>query len=112
MLRTIDFDDLMMKPLLFGLITQTILPVTDDTLGIAKDDIIGISFNNINFRDYNLLVNNVSFTSLSKLTNKDISKNGFIYKKAFYNFIGEFRNIKNDTESIVKIDFSLVECEG
>lgn len=111
MLKTIDFDDLMMKPLLFGLITQTILPVNEDTLSIAKNDVINISFNNVDFRDYNLLVDNVSFTSLSKLTNKDISKNGFLYKKAFYKFIGEFRNIKSDTGSIVKIDFSLVECE-
>ena len=96
-----------MKPLLYGLINQTILPFNDLTMNITKGDVLGISFNNTLFKDYQLLITNVTHTNLKNITNKDISENGFIYKPAFLTFIKEFRGIeKND--SIVKLDFDLL----
>ena len=104
---TINFDSWQMKPLLFGLITQVVLPFNNDTMNIEEGDVYGICFNSDEFRDYKLVVTNVTFTNLKKLSNKDISKNGFIYKPAFISFMKSFRNIGND--SIVKVDFELME---
>ncbi len=108
MQNSINFSDLQMKPLLYGLITQTILPFNQITMNIHKGDKFGISFNNTLFRDYSLLITNVKHTSLMKITNKDISKNGFIYRPAFMNFMKKFRNVE-ETDSIVKLDFELLE---
>lgn len=111
MQNSINFDDLQMKPLLYNLITQTILPFNDLTMNISEGDVYGISFNNTLFKDYSLLITKVSITSLKKVTTKDISKNGFIYKPAFYNFMKTFRNVEKD-DSIVKLDFELVQNQG
>lgn len=107
-LNAVDFDDLQMKPLLYNLITQTILPLNESTINISKGDKLDISFNNTLFKDYKLLVTNVSHTSLSRIKNEDISKNGFIYKIAFLTFMKESRNIQEE-DSIVKLDFKIVE---
>lgn len=104
----IDFEDLQMKPLLYELITQTILPVNDFTMNISEGDSFDISFNNNLFRDYKLLVTNVSFTSLDKVRPVDVSKNGFIYRPAFINFMKSSKDIEED-DSVVKLDFKLVE---
>lgn len=104
----IDFSDLQMKPLLYGLISQTILPFDDLTMNINEGDTLGITFNNTQFNDYRLLVTNVSVTSLKRVTSNDISKNGFLYKPAFVNFMKSYRNVDAD-DSIMKVDFELVE---
>ena len=103
----IDFSDLQMKPLLYGLISQTILPFDDLTMNINEGDTLGITFNNTQFNDYRLLVTNVSVTSLKRVTSNDISRNGFLYKPAFFNFMQTHRCIGAD-DSIVKLDFELV----
>ena len=108
MLNIINFDNMQMKPLLYGLINQTILPFNDLTMNISKGDKLGISFNNTLFKDYQLLITNVTHTNLKNVTSKDISENGFIYKPAFLAFLKDFRDIeKND--SIVKLDFELID---
>lgn len=107
-MNTVDFDDLQMKPLLYGLISQVILPFDDLTMNINEGDVCGITFNNNRFRDYNLLITNVSVTSLKRVTNNDISRNGFVFKPAFLNFMQTHRSIDAD-DSIVKLDFELVE---
>lgn len=104
----IDFSDLQMKPLLYGLISQAILPFDDLTMNINEGDVCGITFNNNRFKDYNLLITNVSVTSLKRVTNNDISRNGFVYKPAFINFMKNYRNVDAD-DSIMKLDFELVE---
>ena len=100
----------MMKPLLNNLITQTILPFNDITMNINEGDILGISFDNELLIDYSLLITNVSITSLKRISNKDISKNGFLYRPAFLDFMKNFRNV-NSEDSVVKLDFELVENE-
>ena len=107
-MNTIDFDDLQMKPLLYGLINQTILPFNESTMNISEGDILGISFNDVPFKDYQLLVTNVSFTNLGKVKSNDVSRNGFVYKPAFIDFMKEVRNVSLE-DSIVKVDFELVE---
>ena len=104
----IDFDSLQMKPLLYELISQTVLPFNETTMNIKEGDVLDISFNNTSFKDYALLVTNVSFTSLDKLKNNDISKNGFVYRPAFINFMQSFRNVAADDDSVVKLDFKLL----
>ena len=106
-MNVIDFDDLQMKPLLHNLITQTILPLDDFSMNIKEGDIFDISFNNNLFKDYKLMVTNVSFTCFNKIGSADVSKNGFVYKPAFMNFMREHRNI-GGKDSIVKLDFMLV----
>ena len=110
MLSYINFTGMQMKPLLFELITQTILPFNDLTMNISEGDKFGISFDNTPFKDYSLLITNVSFTSFKKITNKDMSANGFIYKPCFINFMENFRNISEE-DSIVKLDFKLIKGE-
>ena len=107
----IDFDSLQMKPLLYELISQTVLPCNEETMNIQEGEVLDISFNHTEFKDYGLLITNVSFTSLDKLRNKDISKNGFVYKPAFINFMQNFRNVTADDESVVKLDFKLLKME-
>lgn len=109
-MNVIDFDDLQMKPLLYNLITQTILPMNDFTINISKGDSFDISFNDTLFKDYRLLVTNVSFTSLEKVGSSDVSKNGFVYKPALINFLKDCKDIGNE-DSIVKLDFELVRNE-
>jgi hypothetical protein len=77
-------------------------------MNISEGDVFGISFNNDILRDYSLIVTNVTFTNLKKLSSKDISKNGFIYKPAFMTYLENHRNVK-EGDSIVKIDFKLIE---
>ena len=108
MLHSINFLGLQMKPLLYGLITQTILPFNDLTMNIHEGDVFGISFENTLFKDYSLVITNVTFTNLKNVTNADISNNGFIYKPSFLNYLREFRNVQEDS-SIVKLDFKLKE---
>lgn len=107
-MNTVDFDDLQMKPLLYGLINQTILPFNESTMNISEGDILGISFNDVPFKDYQLLVTNVSFTNLGKVKSNDVSRNGFVYRPAFIDFMKEVRNVSLE-DSIVKVDFELVE---
>ena len=107
-MNTVDFDDLQMKPLLYGLINQTILPFNESTMNISEGDMLGISFNDVPFKDYQLLVTNVSFTNLGKVKSNDVSRNGFVYKPAFIDFMKEVRNVSLE-DSIVKVDFELVE---
>ena len=107
-LEVIDFNDLQMKPLLYGLINQTILPLNDLTMNINKGDMLGISFNDKLFKDYKLLVTNVSLTNLEKVNGEDISKNGFVYKPSFLDYMRRSRNVGLE-DSIVKLDFELVE---
>lgn len=107
-MNTVDFDDLQMKPLLYGLINQTILPFNESTMNISEGDMLGISFNDVPFKDYQLLVTNVSFTNLGKVKSNDVSRNGFVYKPAFLTFMKEVRNVSLE-DSIVKVDFELVE---
>ncbi len=104
----IDFEGVQMKPLLYGLICQTLLPFNNATMGIKEGDRFEISFNNDVLKGYVLLVTNVSITSLGRVTNKDISRNGFVYKPAFLNFMKKSKNLEEDS-SIVKLDFKLVE---
>ena len=108
MLNSINFSAYQMKPLLYGLITQTILPFNDITMNIQEGDILGVSFNNTLLKDYSLLITNVTFTSMKKVNNEDISKNGFLYKPTFLEYIENFRNVKEEG-SIVKLDFKLME---
>ena len=110
MLDYIDFTGLQMKPLLINLIHQTILPLNENTMNITPGDTFGISFDNIPFTNYLIVVTSVSFTNFNNLNNKDMFENGFIYKPSFVSFMRNFRSIEADT-SIVKIDFELVECE-
>ena len=107
----IDFDSLQMKPLLYELISQTVLPCNESTMKIEEGDVLDISFNNTSFKDYKLLITNVSFTSLDKLKNNDISKNGFVYRPAFINFMQNFRNVDAAEGSVVKLDFKLLKRE-
>lgn len=107
-MNTVDFDDLQMKPLLYGLINQTILPFNESTMNISEGDMLGISFNDVPFKDYQLLVTNVSFTNLEKVKSNDVSRNGFVYRPAFIDFMKEVRNVSLE-DSIVKVDFELVE---
>lgn len=97
-----------MKPLLFGLIHQTILPFNDITMNINKGDKFGISFDNIPFKNYFLLITKVSFTNFSKISNNDIYDNGFMYKPIFVRYMEDFRHI-NIHDTIVKLNFKLVE---
>lgn len=106
----VDFNGLQMKPLLFNLINQTILPFNDVTMNINEGDKLAISFDKIPFKNYFLLVTNVTFTSFNKLSNKDMFDNGFIYRPSFNAFMQKYRSIATD-DSIVKLDFELVECE-
>lgn len=110
-MNVIDFDDLQMKPLLHGLINQTILPFNESTMNISEGDMLGISFNDVPFKDYQLLVTNVSFTNLGKVKSNDVSRNGFIYRPAFLTFMKEVRNVVEE-DSIVKLDFELMENRG
>ena len=108
MKNCIDFHNLQMKPLLCGLINQTVLPLNESTMSISEGDRFSISFNNTLFKDYSLLVTNVSLTSLDKVKSNDVSKNGFVYRPAFIDFMKESRNVGLN-DSIVKLDFELVE---
>ena len=107
-MNTVDFDDLQMKPLLYGLINQTILPFNESTMNISEGDMLGISFNDVPFKDYQLLVTNVSFTNLGKVKSNDVSRNGFVYKPSFLDYMRRSRNVGLE-DSIVKLDFELVE---
>lgn len=107
-LEVIDFNDLQMKPLLYGLINQTILPLNDLTMNINKGDMLDISFNDKLFKDYKLLVTNVSLTNLEKVNSEDITRNGFVYKPSFLDYMKKSRNVGLE-DSIVKLDFELVE---
>lgn len=109
-MNTVDFDDLQMKPLLYGLINQTILPFNESTMNISEGDMLGISFNDVPFKDYQLLVTNVSFTNLGKVKSNDVSRNGFVYKPAFLTFMKEEKGVGLE-DSIVKLDFKLMESE-
>lgn len=103
----VDFSPLHTKLLLGGLITQTILPFNEETRGLKKGEICRVSFEGLIFNDYSLRILNVSVTDLKKLSNKDISNNGFLYKPFFL----EYMDQKGMTEesTILKIDFELVE---
>lgn len=106
-MNTIDFEELQMKPLLYELITQTILPFNESTMNISEGDMLDISFNNVPFKDYKLLVTNVSFTSLGKVKSNDVSKNGFVYRPAFLTFMQDEKGVGLE-DSIVKLDFKLM----
>lgn len=106
-MSSINFDEIMMKPLLFELITQTIVPFNEQTMNIQEGDKLDISFNNTPFNGYSLLITNVSVSSLNKVSNKDMSKNGFVYRPSFINFMKDYRNIDVD-DSIIKLDFRLI----
>ena len=99
----IDFSAQQTKFVLEGHINQTILPVTEETLKIKKCDKLPIRFEGMNFKDYQLLVCDVKVTSVDKLTNEDIFKNGFLYKPSFL----EFLEAKGVDGSVVKVDFRL-----
>lgn len=107
----VNFNGLQMKPLLLNLIHQTILPFDEETMNISAGDKLGISFDDIPFTNYYLLVTNVSLTNFNKITNKDMFENGFLYRPAFNTFMKYYRCVEKDT-SIVKVDFKIVECEG
>lgn len=107
MLNIINFSEYQMKPLLFNLITQTILPFNELTMNISEGDRFGVGFNNTQLKDYSLIVTKVTFTNMKKITNEDIFKNGFLYKPSFLNYMKNFRNVENDS-SIVKLDFKLI----
>ena len=106
-MNTIDFEELQMKPLLYGLINQTILPLNENTMNINEGDVISISFNDTLFKDYKLLVTNVSFTSLDKVKSNDVSKNCFVYRPAFLTFMQDEKGVGLE-DSIVKLDFKLM----
>lgn len=110
MIDYLDFNGMLMKPLLFNLIHQTILPFNEETRTISAGDKVGISFDNIPFKNYFLLITNVSFTNFNKLSNRDMFENGFMYKPIFTSFIKESKNVENNN-SIVKIEFQLMEME-
>ena len=103
----VEFDELQMKPLLCGLINQIILPLNEVTINIHKGDKLNIKFKDNFFTGYQLFVTSVSLTSLCNVTSEDIDKNGFVYKPSFFSFMMS-RNI-NVNDSIVKLDFKLVE---
>ncbi len=109
-LKVIDFNDLQMKPLLYGLINQTILPLNDLTMNINKGDMLDISFNDKLFKDYKLLVTNVSLTNLEKVSSEDITRNGFVYKPSFLDYMRRSRNVGLE-DSVVKLDFELTRSE-
>ena len=96
MLNVLNFEEIQMKPLFCGLITQTIIPFNDITMNISEGDVFGISFNNVFFKNYSLIITNISFTNMKKITNEDICKNGFLYFD----------------DTIVKLDFELVKKEA
>ena len=100
----IDFSAQQTKFVLEGLINQTILPVNEETLQIKKSMKLPISFEGMNFKDYQLQVCDVKITSADKLTNEDIFKNGFLYKPSFLEFL-EAKGVGNG--SVVKVDFRL-----
>lgn len=109
-LEQIDFSGWQMKSLLFGLIHQTILPFNEKSMNISVGDKMKITFDSVPFKNYFLLVTNVTFTDLSKISNKDMFENGFIYKPSFISFMKDFRNI-DEGSSVVKVDFKLRECD-
>ena len=103
----VDFDSTLSLMVLQGGITQTIIPFNDETRDIKKGDVCEISFARIPFKDYKLLVENTSITSLNKLSNADLSRNGFIYRPFFEKFMQQ-RGIQCD-DTVIKVDFKVVE---
>ena len=103
----VDFDSTLSLMVLQGGITQTIIPFNDETMDIRKGDVCDISFARIPFKDYKLLVEGTSVTSIQKLSNQDLSKNGFIYRPFFEKFMMQ-RGIQCD-DTVIKVDFKVVE---
>ena len=105
----VDFSALQSKLVLEGLITQTVLPFDEESRMLERDDVCEVSFAGLLFKGYSLKVNNVSVTSLAKLSNKDIFDNGFLYKPFFIEFMQGKGIVEDDT--VVKVDFELLECD-
>lgn len=89
-----------------GRISQIVLPLNDETMNIRGGQKFKIFFDGILFSDKLAYVEGVKRTNLSKLTSKDIIRNGFEYKPFFLEHYAE-KGIGED-DSIVAVDFSLV----
>lgn len=105
----VDFSALHSKLLLNGLVTQTVLPFNDETEKLRKDCVCPLSFEGMVFNDYSLKVVNVTVTSLNRLSNKDISNNGFLYRPFFMDYM-EGKGI-GEGDTIIKMDFELIGCD-
>ena len=106
-MKSINFSALQTKLVLNKLVTQTILKYDEDTSEISKGDVYPISFENIIFKNYNVKIENVSVTSIMKLTNEDMFNNGFLYKPFFIDFV-KSKGI-SESDIVLKVDFSLEE---
>ena len=105
----IDFDALFTMLVLKGGISQIVLPFDDDTKELKKGDTCEISFGGMKFKNYTLVVCNVSVTSLKKLSFQDIFHQGFLYKPFFLKYMQEKGFDADDT--VVKVDFKLKELK-
>ena len=103
----VDFDSTLTRSVIEELITQTVLPFDDDSRDLKKGDVCNISFAGMEFKDYRLLVCNTSVTSLGKLSNQDLFKQGFLYRPFYYDFIKKTKGLAEE-DTIVKVDFKVV----
>ena len=102
----IDFDSTLTRMVIEEMITQTVIPFNDETMDLRKGDVCKISFAGLEFKDYHLLVCNVSVTSLEKLTNADLFKQGFLFRPFFEKFMLQ-RGIKKE-DTVIKVDFKVI----
>ena len=103
----VDFDSTLTRLVIEELITQTVLPFDDDSRDLKKGDICNISFAGMEFKDYRLLVCNTSVTSLEKLSNADLFKQGFLYRPFYNDFIKKTKGLAEE-DTIVKVDFKVI----
>ena len=110
MLKYIDFAGIQMKPLLFNLINQTILPFDNSSMDISVGDKFRISFDNIPFKNYFIFVTGVTITNFSNISNKDMFNCGFLYRPSFNSYMKKYKKIESN-DSIVKLDFKVMEID-
>lgn len=103
---TIDFHPLMTRLVLEGLVTQTILPLNQETRSIKRGDRLPISFNGLPFKDFWLVVRDVTVTSVERLSNVDAFRNGFSYKPFLLDHLGR----GGLYSTVLKLDFVLEDA--
>lgn len=102
----LSFSHLEANLIIHELITQTVVKY-DDFHRIQKGDVFPLVIEGLECKNFMIYVDNIRITSIGKLSNEDVYKNGYMYRPHFISSM--FRKGITANDVVLKIDFRVLK---